>query len=261
MSSIMYRICFSSLLFWSVLEAQHISYTPPVQRTIPGSSQINRGDNASGTFHKMHKKQKKQRAAAAPRSTFAGNSKQVERAVPGKPFLSTPHLVATAHSPMLTEAVYLRTSSYRGNALTPQAFSERGDFIQLNDNSYWKIRHRDRKTAKMWRSGDAITVETNSYFSWSRYKLINHTLGESIAVKLFPSRNGSCKHKIVAIDFMNELIELEDRSVWKINPCNLRMWRLHDDVVIAIDTSNRSTVPCYVLINPEKEFSVAATLR
>lgn len=154
-----------------------------------------------------------------------------------------------------------RSAAYPYAALAPWAISPKGDFVQLEDGSRWKVRHRHYKTAKSWNATDVILIETGKFFTWSAYKLVNYTRGEFVDVDLIePTRNGTLSHWIAEIDVRKGYLRLQDGSTWYMSASELLNWNLNDDVMIALSKDWFSGHSSYVLINPRAKTRLFAIL-
>lgn len=150
-----------------------------------------------------------------------------------------------------TVVIDRRSAAYPYATLTPYAISGKGDFIQLEDGSQWKVRHRHYSTVKRWGAGDAILIETGKYFTWSAYKLVNYSRGEFVDVELIePVCNGLLSHWITEINLYEGYLRLQDGSIWRMSASELLNWSVNDDVAIALSKDWFSSHCSYVLINP-----------
>lgn len=153
-----------------------------------------------------------------------------------------------------------RSESYSTAALTPHLISRKGDFIQLDDGSSWKVRHKDQKRVKRWNQEDLIVIETGQYFTWSIYKLVNYTRNESCDVELVePTRNGLLSHWITEIHPYEGYLRLQDGSVWRMDTSELLTWNVNDDVIIGLSKDWFSSHYSYILINPRAKTRLLAT--
>lgn len=153
-----------------------------------------------------------------------------------------------------------RSSVYSCVALTPYSISKKGEFIQLEDGSQWKVRNRHQKYVKRWNAGDAVVIEASSFFTWSTYKLVNHTRNESADVELIePLVNGSYSHWIAEIHPFNGYLRLQDGSIWRMSSKELMQWRVNDDVIVALNKDWFSGHYSYMLVNPRVKNRLVAT--
>lgn len=153
-----------------------------------------------------------------------------------------------------------RTESYSSAALSPHLISRKGDIIQLNDGSSWKVRHRDQKDVRRWSQEDLIVIETGQYFTWSVYKLVNYSRHESCDVELIaPVRNGFLSHWITEINPFDGYLRLQDGSIWRMNASELMSWNVNDEVIIGLSKDLFSNHYTYILINPRAKKRLLAT--
>lgn len=144
-----------------------------------------------------------------------------------------------------------RSAAYPHATLAPYAISPKGDFIQLEDGSQWKVRHRHYRTVKRWSPTDTILIETGKFFTWSAYKLVNYSKNEFVDVELIePTSNGALSHWITEINVYEGFLRLQDGSIWRMSTNELLNWRVNDDVVVALSKDWFSSHSSYVLINP-----------
>lgn len=163
----------------------------------------------------------------------------------------------------LPQAVVIdrRSAAYPYATLTPYAISAKGDFIQLEDGSQWKVRHRHYSAVRRWSVGDAILIETGKFFTWSAYKLVNYTRGEFVDVELIePVCNGVFSRWITEINVYGGYLRLQDGSIWRMSANELLNWSVNDDVVIALSKDWFSSHCSYVLINPRAKNRLVAIL-
>ncbi len=136
----------------------------------------------------------------------------------------------------------------------PLAVSCAGDYVTLEDGSIWSVRIKDRYKTLDWLTNDTIMILPNhSWFSTYHYVLLNQTTGKSVKVNMYlgPIYNGIFTHWIIAVDYYNNDVWLEDGSVWKISDSDhsiVNKWLINDTVVIGINDSWFSSKP-NILIN------------
>ncbi len=146
--------------------------------------------------------------------------------------------------------------------LTPLIIAKKGNFIELNDGSVWKVRHRDRNKVRKWSPNDAIVIETGKFFSWHAYSLVNYSRGETIDVELYLTDNwsGSASHWIAEINPIQGFVRLENGSIWRMSTSELASWTLNDDVIIGLSRDWFSNQYNYILINPKAKNRFTALL-
>lgn len=153
-----------------------------------------------------------------------------------------------------------RSETYSAATSTPHLISRKGDFIQLDNGSSWKVRHKDQKRVRKWGQEDLIVIETGELFTWSIYKLVNYTRGESCDVELIePVRNGVLSHWITEIYPFDGYLRLQDGSIWRMDTNELLSWSVNDDVIIGLSKDWFSSRYSYVLINPRAKTRLLAT--
>lgn len=167
------------------------------------------------------------------------------RAVAGRPVVVQRALPASI-------AIEVRSANCPYVTLTPWAISKKGDYIELNDGSLWKVRHRNRKAVKKWNAGDAILIETGGFFSWYTYKLVNYSRNESVdaELSLMQGWQGRSAHHIIEVNPFDGYVRLEDGTIWRMSGRELADWHVHDDVIIAVNKDWFSQRYSYVLVNP-----------
>jgi hypothetical protein len=145
-------------------------------------------------------------------------------------------------------------TSHKGAFHRPIAVTPLGDEVTLEDGSVWKIKYDHRYKTLDWLAGDNILVLPNhAWFSSYYYRLVNQNTGADVETNLFlgPIYNGVYTHWIVAIDYFNNEICLEDGSTWKIaggDYGRLKKWLVNDTIIIGINDSWFSSKP-NILIN------------
>lgn len=149
--------------------------------------------------------------------------------------------------------------AYNSATLTPYFISQRGDSIQLDDGSNWKVRERDRRAVRQWNNGDVVVIEAGRFFCWSTYSLVNYTNGTSIDVELInPVCNGVLSHWIIEVNPFEGYLRLQDGSVWRMSTYELLNWNINDDVIIALSKNWFSNDSSYVMINPRAKTRLVA---
>lgn len=154
-------------------------------------------------------------------------------------------------------------TSHQGAFHRPLAISSSGDSITLEDGSVWQIRIKDRGKTLDWLSGDSLIILPNhSWFSSYHYVLLNQNTGADIKVNMMlgPIYNGVYTHWIIAIDYYNKEVCLEDGTVWTVSGSDfstLKKWLVNDTVIIGVNDSWFSSKP-NILINVNMLNYVAA---
>lgn len=146
-------------------------------------------------------------------------------------------------------------TSHEGAFHRPVAVSLLGDTVELEDGSIWSVASSDRHQTFDWMTGDLIIILPNhTWFSSYYYRLVNVNTGADVKVNLSlgPIYNGIFTHWIVAIDYLNREICLEDGSVWKMSSWDssiVNNWLPNDTVIIGINDGWFSGGNCNMLIN------------
>ncbi|MEM1283559.1 MAG: hypothetical protein AAGG81_08405 [Chlamydiota bacterium] len=145
-------------------------------------------------------------------------------------------------------------TSHEGAFHRPISITLGGDMVTLEDGSVWKVRAKDKCKTFNWLAGDSIIILPNhSWFSTYYYVLHNQNTGEDVQVNLVlgPIYNGIYTHWVVAIDYYNQEVCLEDGSIWKISGSDystMKKWLVNDTIIIGINDSWFSSKP-NILIN------------
>lgn len=162
---------------------------------------------------------------------------------------------------LISKKVYY--SSHQGVFHRPIAVSPFGDMVTLEDGSVWQVKGGDAIKTLDWLAGDSIIILPNhAWFSSYKYVLLNQNTGAKIKVNLSlgPIYNGIFTHWIVAIDYYNCELCLEDGSVWKISNSDsgtMKKWMPNDTIILGINDSWFSSKP-NILINVNMLNDVAA---
>jgi len=127
--------------------------------------------------------------------------------------------------------------------------------LWTEDGSIWKIAPSDESVALNWYPTDLLIITPNhSWFSSYGFKFTNQNTGESILADLVlgPIYNGPYTHWIVAIDYYDNRIYLEDGSVWEMSSFDdstVSLWVVNDTVVIGVNDGWLSSSNPNILIN------------
>lgn len=145
-------------------------------------------------------------------------------------------------------------NSHEGAYHRAVAVSYYGDQVTLEDGSVWNVSSWDAWKTLNWYTTDTILVMQNKWlFSSYKFMLVNQNTGKEVEVNLAlgPYYLGVYTHWIVAIDYYNSQIILEDNSVWDMNFFDssiINKWLVNDTVIIGINESGSSLRP-NILIN------------
>lgn len=145
-------------------------------------------------------------------------------------------------------------NSHEGAYHRAVAVSYYGDQVTLEDGSLWNVSSWDAWKTLNWYTTDTILVMQNKWmFSSYKFMLVNQNTGKEVEVNLAlgPYYLGAYTHWIVAIDYYNSQIILEDNSVWDMNFFDssiINKWLINDTVIIGVNESGSSLRP-NILIN------------
>lgn len=149
----------------------------------------------------------------------------------------------------------LQYTTHPGAFHSPINISVFGDAIETEDGSIWAVAPNDSYIALNWFPTDLIVVTPNhSLFSSYYYRLTNQNTGGSIAVNLYlgPIYNGLYTHWIMAIDYYNNVVYLNDGSVWNMSFFDgsvVGKWLVNDTVIIGVNDGWLSSSSPNILIN------------
>ncbi|CDR34042.1 hypothetical protein [Criblamydia sequanensis] len=144
-------------------------------------------------------------------------------------------------------------TSHQGVFYRPVAVTAFGDQVTLVDGSIWNVRWEHRYKTLDWLVSDTILVLPNhSWFSAYQFRLVNQNTGADAEVNLAlgPLYNGIYTRWIIAIDYFNREICLDDGSIWRISPADdlvLKKWVVNDTVILGINDSWFSSHPNILL--------------
>lgn len=136
----------------------------------------------------------------------------------------------------------------------PTAVSATGDIVQLNDGSRWSVHPYQRKAVLYWVQSDLIFIKPkSSCFSMYSYVLQNRTTQEAIEVNLIgsPVPTGAYTRWIINIDPYKKLIQLNDDTIWQIDPNDyaFNKWQIGHRLLIGVNNYWRIAKYPHVLIN------------
>ena len=140
----------------------------------------------------------------------------------------------------------------------PVAFSYVNRTIELTDGSIWEIAPSDILKVASWIPSDFIVITANnSWFSSYDFRLTNQNTKETIQVNLelgpiAPIYGSIYTHWIVAIDYYNNIVYLEDESVWKMSSFDSQIvdqWIVGDVLIIGANDGWLSSFSPNILIN------------
>lgn len=132
-------------------------------------------------------------------------------------------------------------TSHSGAIHTPIGISYLGEFVELEDGSFWEVESGDRYKTLNWLTGDTLIIKRNSeWFKSHKYRLINVTTGVEVRVNLYlgPVYNGIYTNWIVAIDQTKGNLLLQDGSLWQLSfaeSSEYRNWLSNDTIIIGVN--------------------------
>jgi hypothetical protein len=149
---------------------------------------------------------------------------------------------------------YTYYTSHAGALHQPMAVGAYGETVELEDGSIWSIYSGDRYKTLNWYTSDPIIVLPNHYFSLYNYKIINVNTGAVCQANLFlgPIYNGYYTKWITAIDYIQELVWLNDGTCWQMSGYDystVQKWLPNDTVIIGINDGSFSGSNPNILIN------------
>ncbi|WP_068467757.1 hypothetical protein [Candidatus Protochlamydia phocaeensis] len=136
----------------------------------------------------------------------------------------------------------------------PVAVSGSGDVVQLNDASKWSVHPYQRHIVMHWVQSDLIFIKPKaSCFSMYSYVLQNRTTQEAVEVNLIgsPIPTGAYTHWIVNIDPYKKLIQLNDDTIWQIDPNDyaFNKWQIGHRLIVGVNNYWRIAKYPHILIN------------
>ncbi|CRX39269.1 cell envelope integrity protein TolA [Estrella lausannensis] len=144
-------------------------------------------------------------------------------------------------------------TSHQGAMHRPIAVTVLGDIVTLEDGSEWIVKYSHRYKTLDWLASDSILVLPNhAWFSSYYFRLVNQMTGADIEVNLLkgPIYNGVYTHWIIAIDYLNCELCLEDGSIWRISSgdySTMKKWLVNDTIILGINDSWLSSKPNILL--------------
>ncbi|MEC7839134.1 MAG: hypothetical protein VX777_03735 [Chlamydiota bacterium] len=145
-------------------------------------------------------------------------------------------------------------NSHDGAYHSPIAVTYFGDEVTLEDGSIWTVASWDQWKTLNWLTTDTILITQNKYlFSSYKFMLVNQATGKEVEVNLSlgPIYSGYYTRWIVAIDYLNDQILLDDGSFWEMSVLDYSItknWYVNDTVIIGVNESS-STLRPNILIN------------
>lgn len=161
-------------------------------------------------------------------------------------------------------------TSHMGAYHHPVMISPLGDMVELEDGSKWGVYYGDRNKSYNWLTTDTIKITPNkAWFSSYAFRLTNLNTGDSLEVNLIgrpltvidPYTLTYQNRVIVAIDYFNDELCLNDGSVWSISGFDspvLNKWIVLDAIIIGHNDGFFSSTRPNILINVETNSYVEA---
>lgn len=161
-------------------------------------------------------------------------------------------------------------TSHMGAYHHPIMIHPLGDVVELEDGSKWGVYYGDRNKSYNWLTTDALKITPNkAWFSSYAYRLTNLNTGDSLEVNLIgrpltvidPYTFVYQNRVIVAIDYYQKEICLNDGSIWSISGFDgavLDKWLILDAMIIGHNDGFFSSSRPNILINCETNNYVEA---
>lgn len=165
-------------------------------------------------------------------------------------------LSAKVEEKSLTARDFYQTS-HPGAFYHPVALSPLCDQVTLNDGSMWGVHYSDHYKIMGWMQTDCVVISPNdAWFSTYKFLMTNKVTGDAVEVNMVqgPYYNGLASHWVVAVDYYNQQMMLEDGTLWNISYSDysvMKYWQVNDTVMIGINTSWFSSYP-NILINVKR---------
>jgi hypothetical protein len=112
--------------------------------------------------------------------------------------------------------------------------------VMLEDESVWTLYWGDVYKVSNWLPTDLIVIKPHtSLFSSYRYELVNQNTGVKVLTNLYlgPVYGNPYTHWIAAIDYYNNVIYLEDGTIWSMSLFDsgiISEWVPNDTVIIGV---------------------------
>lgn len=145
-------------------------------------------------------------------------------------------------------------TSHQGGFHRAIAVTFLGEQVTTEDGTVWNVASWDRWKTLNWFTTDTILVMQNKYyFSSYKFMLVNQNTGDQVEVNmgLGPLYAGVYTHWVIAVDYLNCEVYLEDGSVWQIDSFDygvINKWLINDTVIIGVNESGSLFHP-NILIN------------
>lgn len=135
-------------------------------------------------------------------------------------------------------------TSHEGAYHRPIAVTIFGEQVTLEDGSIWTVSSWDQWKTLDWYTTDTILVMQNKWlFSSYKFMLVNQNTGKEVECNLTlgPIYSGAYTHWIVAIDYYNFEVILEDGSIWQIDPFDysvMKKWLVNDTIIVGVNEAS-----------------------
>ncbi|PJD98190.1 MAG: hypothetical protein CK425_00450 [Parachlamydia sp.] len=145
-------------------------------------------------------------------------------------------------------------TTHQGVYRCPTSVTYSGDYVSLDDGSSWTVCSYDRYKTLNWLTSDSIVIMPNSNaYSIYDFCLVNLNTGVTVQVNLYlgPLYAGAHTYWVTGIDYINDIVYLNDGSSWGISVFDSSMiskWLLNDTVILGINNDSSSIRP-NILIN------------
>lgn len=188
--------------------------------------------------------EKKQRVSVSGKKlTHAASSSSEESALDSEQKYHGPF--AGYHAPIFSNS-WSSTShygAYHSVVSISDSFSLLEGSVELEDGSIWAIWYEDIYKTSNWLATDLIVISRNkALFSSYDFKITNQNTGASILANLYmgPFYDSLYRRWVAAIDDYNNLVYLDDGSVWSMSTFDFSIiyeWSVGDTVIIGVSDS------------------------
>lgn len=158
-----------------------------------------------------------------------------------------------------TRGLKVEYSSHMGAFHHPVHIEPLGDCVYFEDGSIWVVNYSDRFRTYNWLTSDTLKIFPNTSF-WSSYYYVikNLNTNEEIEVNLYarPIYNGAYTYWIVAIDYYNQQLCLNDGSIWDLSAFDYSVynkWLINDTVILGHNSSFFNYSYPNIIINCETD--------
>jgi hypothetical protein len=165
---------------------------------------------------------------------------------------------------LVSNSLYYTTHPGAFHTVTPISIADTLA-LETEDGAIWTIAPEDAYIALGWFARDVndlkiysepiIVISPNhSWFSSYSFRLTHQVSGDSIVANLYlgPIYEHPHTHWIIAIDYYNNIVYLEDGSVWNMSYFDesiVNKWFANDTIIIGINDGWLSSTRPNILIN------------